>query len=267
MSKPKTITIINREAPGGGAVILPPEKGELTISPTVGLVQMSWTDSELAERIKKEMAEVENVGRVAVYRAIGIGIQLIFKRDSGQRGDLGSFIDGNFEKKKRSTLFNYIRVARDFLENARALDRKTHKLLSWDAVAPVTSTQLHLFMSPEAEHFDGILKKLVKYVGNRSLSDLYRSLTEQEMNPPNHTGKKLKTMTAIQKLAQREKDALQTGNDIASFRGVKKKDGTWDADWVCMKTPDLGKLADLLEMFRADVAAEIKRRKAEEAAR
>lgn len=231
--------------------ILAPEKAGSLVETVSNWKQCfhKATPSDVAAGIKRDMEESERFGRASVYGAITIGLRLIFIRDNGPRGTLQDFIEDHFDGTTRRTLGNHMRAAQGFLNASGILDKRTHRLRDGAALAPIFETQLHLFMSPEAERFDGILKKLTKYVGDRSLRDLLKIMQEADSSPPKNYGNAGgANKPSPQKRARA--DAMETLDQIQAFMASK--------EWVFLDEGDLARLDNLLAEFHAQVGAHIK---------
>jgi hypothetical protein len=131
--------------------------------------------AHIAEAIKADIDRFERTTKEAAFCALRIGLSLMYIRDSGAYGALTKFIKTHFGKAhSERTLFRYIAIAEAFAKDTGLVEKKTHKLTNGQAIAPILETQLELFTDPAAQ-FDGAMKKLMAWVGERGLSDLYKA--------------------------------------------------------------------------------------------
>lgn len=168
------------------------------------------SEDSLAEAIHADIERFERTSREAAFSALRIGLGLIFVRDNGPRGALMAFIRKYFSKAHgERTLMRYIVIAEQFAKDAGLLERKTQKLTNGEAISPIMSTQLELFADPKAK-FEGAMKKLVKWVGHRGLSDLYKHETKlnatKSSKLPQHTDEapRIKTVQDLHAEAEDE---------------------------------------------------------------
>ncbi|MES2598637.1 MAG: hypothetical protein V4662_25100 [Verrucomicrobiota bacterium] len=143
---------------------------------------MGMDEATMAAAIKDDIQRYERTSKEAAYVALRIGLRLIWIRDNEAYGSLTSFIKQNFGGAKSSaTLYNYISTAGQFLKDAGMLDKTTHKLTgkALTAAAPIVTEQLELFTDPKAK-LEGTMKKLVKWVGTRGLSEIYKDLAAKK---------------------------------------------------------------------------------------
>lgn len=183
----------------------------LAVMPQVAPLETSLQPSTaegLAESIKADIARYERTSREAAFIALRIGLRLVWVRDNQPYGTLAQFIGAHFENKAERTLRRYISCTDTFLQEAGMLDKKTHRLTgkAWSATAPIVEEQLDLFTDPAAKH-DGAMKKLIKWVGERGLADIYKELEERrkEGRPPPKPTKD----SAANRLANQQDEVLQ----------------------------------------------------------
>jgi len=253
MSKSQSIT------PTGAVTVLPPE-GQLSNTWTIpstwkspALGQLHSEDA-LADHIQQKLDLSNRYGRMSAFVAIQIGIVLIAFRDNSAWGGFTAFMKRRFPKAK-STLYNYMRVAGDFLTEAKLRDRK-FKLTDVDAVSPILETQLDLFISPEAQKMQGVLRKLVKWVGDRSLQEIYRNLSHEdddEDGPPSGSGKGRKKLTEAQEIALLEKEAHEATDRLRLFLGAKPDGKGFEGKWTVLGIEPLAQLDTLLSTFQRAV--------------
>jgi hypothetical protein len=133
------------------------------------------TPDEMADAIRADVATFDRHTRLAAFVALRIGLRLLWIRDNGRHGDIGKFIAAHLKDVSRRSLNNYLNVAECFAVECKLVDRKTHLLSNGDRVAPILNEQLELFADPKAR-FEGELQKVVKWVGDRGLSQIYRDI-------------------------------------------------------------------------------------------
>lgn len=155
--------------------VLPPSLTR--VSDDTVAVNTCLTPENIASAIEADIERFERSSREAAFSALRIGLSLIFIRDTGERGALMRFIREHFSKGRERTLMRYIGIAESFAKEAGLVERKSKLLTNGDAIAPILETQLELFTDPKAK-FDGAMKKLVKWVGERGLADLYAQKTK-----------------------------------------------------------------------------------------
>lgn len=146
------------------------------LPPTTTLATASdhLTPEHLATEIKADIARFERTAREAAFIALRIGLRLIWVRDNTPRGSLAGFIRDHFDGiHSERTLQRYISVSERFAIDAGLVEKRTLKLTDAAKVSPILDAQLDLFTDPQAK-FDGAMKKLVTWVGDRGLSDLYK---------------------------------------------------------------------------------------------
>lgn len=159
-------------------VVIPPKKSSLTRVSDATLSVNPLSEDSLAEAIHADIERFERTSREAAFSALRIGLGLIYVRDNGQRGSLMAFIRKHFSRAHHErTLMRYIVIAEQFAKDAGLMEKKTQKLTNGSAIAPIMETQLELFSDPKAK-FDGAMKKLIKWVGERGLTDLYQQKTK-----------------------------------------------------------------------------------------
>lgn len=162
---------------------------------------------EMAEAIKSDIAIYERTSREAAFIALRIGLRLIWIRDNEAFGSLTSFIKEHFDTaKSERTLFRYIAITGQFLQESGMFDKKTNKLTgkALEAATPIVTEQLELFTDPEAK-LEGALKKLVKWVGDRGLAQIYKGLEATRHSAPPKPTK----ASAAKRLENQNDEALQ----------------------------------------------------------
>lgn len=231
----------------------PTQAAGLNVATVATLQLVALNDHEaLAQEIRQDLAEHERTSRQAAFLALRVGVRLVWLRDNAERGLLLHFMEAHFPQSRR-TLYNYIRIADAFIRDAGLCDRKTHKLTDGNAVAPILQEQLELFTDPQAK-LEGAVKKLVKWVGDRGLTDIYRQLEARHEAPGSggKTGKPampagdiIADMSAKRSLAQHATSDLR-----AFFEGRA---------WQDLDREEQGALLALLEKFTTHLKKELRR--------
>lgn len=202
----------------------------------------------LAAQIRADMDCYDRMSRDAALIALRVGLRLIWIRDNQAHGTLQMFMAEHFADKGQRTLYRYITVADQFLTDAGLRDKATFKLTgkSLAAVAPICEVQLELFSDPEAR-LEGALKKLVKWLGDRGLAEIYREMEGRKSGhtmPPKH-GKGGRPSTEsitpeMYRLAAQEQAEL-----LLRFYGGKS--------WRWLDDDELIELERLIEPFHSEV--------------
>jgi hypothetical protein len=196
MSKSRRIT----------ADIVTPDTGD-TVSLVPNPTQLDAP--QLAQAIEQDISRFERTAKEAAFLALRIGIRLVWVRDNSQFGGLTKFLKQFDGRQSERTLKRYISVADRFLADAGLVEKRSRKLTNGDAIAPILSTQLELFTDPAAK-FEGAMQKLLKWVGDRGLSDLYKeaagSYTRRDDNGQITAGKG--KMKSAAELAQEAEDEI-----------------------------------------------------------
>lgn len=182
MARPKPTTTVD---------VLPPEGAStatMAVLPNVAVLTLSA--EQIAAAIKADIDQHERASRQAAFIALRVGLRLVWIRDNSMYGSLAQFTKAHFGGKAERTLFRYIRLADDFLHDAGLLDKSTHRLTgkALEKAAPIVTEQLELFTDPKAK-LEGAIKKLVKWVGDRGLAELYKALEAKAPAKPPRTGK------------------------------------------------------------------------------
>lgn len=237
-------------APLVSTEVLPPEKqmsnvGHLPPGPLSN-------EAAIVAAIQHDLAACERHTRAAAFLAMRVGIALIWVRDNGSHGDLGPFIKQHFKAFSRSTLYNYITVADGFLAECKLKDKKTARLSNGEAVAPLLSEQLDLFIDAKAKHA-GVIKSAVAWVNKRGLSQIYRDIAaaRAEDLPPSRKGKK-----PDPKRPQEEIDRETALAYLTTLRDYRDG-GTWQN----LYTAELAELEADISKFNSDAAKLLKDRR------
>lgn len=190
--------------------------------------------SDLADAIRADLELYDRSTNIAAFAAIRNGVRLMWVRDQGQRGDLTRFVKSISKRNQcERTLYRHLAAAEQFAKDAGLLEKKTQKLTNGDKVAPILAVQLELFADPKAK-FEGALKKLVKWVGERGLADLYK----QTVAAKTTRSVKLATLPPIQKThadlcEEGEEEIIATLNALDAWflaeHHVRVKPATRDA--------------------------------------
>jgi len=241
MSKAKSVSV----------EVLPPA-ADLAVPTEPKLLPVAiWGGSEvsLATRIHQEMEATERLARASVYTALRVGIVLGMIKESGH-GNLGKFLESHFKSKCRATLTKYQAVANAFLNKAKLKDAQ-HKITDAKAVSPLLEAQPDLFLSPDAQQLQGVLKEAHSWVNGRGLNQIFRDLaaTGKKSLPPaqhgndgNHDKRKITPQ-------QRREEALETVGEMKTF--------CESDDWKFLHLGELGQLANHLADFSAAVKKQV----------
>lgn len=176
-----------------------------TVSPVPNPTQLDAP--QLARAIEDDISRFERTSKEAAFLALRIGIRLAWVRDNKEYGGLGKFLKEFAGRQSERTLFRYIAVADRFLADAGLLEKRTHKLANGDAVAPILATQLELFTDPTAK-FEGAMAKLIKWVGDRGLSDLYKAAGYNRRGDDGQITAGKGRMKSAEELAQEAEDEI-----------------------------------------------------------
>jgi hypothetical protein len=211
----------------------------------------AWTPAQHAASILADVKTFESHSRIAAFVALRIGLRLVWVRDNGSHGDIGKFIVGHLGGMSRSSLANYMNVASRFVLDAKLVDKKTHLLSDGGAVAPILNEQLELFADPEAV-FEGALKKVVKWVADRGLSQIYKDIAAEGKRPAPPAGGNKQKLTESERRAQNTKDAEAL---LAQF-------STWyeSGTWKLLDDKQLDQLRALGAKFHLEAPAIVKGR-------
>lgn len=151
--------------------IVPPQIGNVANLQDVATL----TPEVMAATIREDIAIFDKHTRLAAFVALRVGLRLLWVRDNGEHGDMKHFIDAHLQGIARRSLTNYMNVAIAFCKDAKLVDKKTHRLTNGEAVSPILDEQLDLFTDPQAV-FEGAVKQVVKWVGDRGLSRIYHDI-------------------------------------------------------------------------------------------
>lgn len=217
-----------KKAPLAKVELLAPEKPGSAKSATVALLPTApslGTEKAFVDGIREDLQTSERFAQAAVYVAMRIGIRLVFFRDNNEHGALDPFLKKHFANSRR-TLFNYIRIADEFLAESKLTDKRTHKLTNASSVAPILEEQLDLFAAPKGKGklLQPSAKKLVAWVGTRGLTQIYKDIaaSHDAPMPPSRKGK-----AAADKRSTREIDEDDLRNAFQTFREEWITDGAW----------------------------------------
>lgn len=231
----------------------------VAVLPHVAVVALS--PDEMASQIKADMESYDRMSRDAALIALRVGLRLIWIRDNEVYGSLKAFMAEHFRDMSERTLFRYIRLADSFLTDAGLRDRATFKLTgkALAAVAPICEVQLELFSDPQAV-LEGALKKLVKWVGDRGLAQIYRELEAKKNDslPPRH-GKGGRIADGAITPEMRRVAALEQAELLNVFLGGRA--------WEHLEDDELAQLDALLDQFACGVREILQARRAATEAR
>lgn len=182
----------------------PSTGGKLATVASLPLVSdFGLTETEMVKQIKADQAAFDNVSRNAAIIALRIGLRLVWIKNNAPHGSLETFIRTHFDEHSRRTLARYIKIADQFVTDAGMRDGKTFKLTDAAKIAPILHEQLELFTDPHAK-LNAALTKVVKWIGDRGLTAIYRDLSQEEaaLPPTGHQAtakKKKKTPEQVQR--------------------------------------------------------------------
>ena len=168
----------------------PDRGGKLaTVASLQCVANLQLSEAELVTQIKADQAAFDNVSRNAAIIALRIGLRLVWIKNNAPHGSLEIFIRTHFDDRSRRTLSNYIKIADQFVTDAGMRDGKTFKLTDSAKIAPILHEQLELFSDPHAK-LNAALTKVVKWIGDRGLTQIYRDLSHEEaaLPPSGHQG-------------------------------------------------------------------------------
>ena len=233
-----------------------------TVASLQPLANFDENKASLAAQIRADMDSYERMSRDAALIALRVGLRLIWIRDNAPHGGLLTFMAEHFADKSQRTLYNYIRVADQFLTDAGLRDKATFKLTgkALAAVAPICEVQLELFSDPEAR-LEGALKKLVKWLGDRGLAEIYREMEAKKGNSlPPRSGKGGRPAHDSITPAQRREAAVEWMQQLGMFHTSKA--------WEWLEDAEMAELDNLLDRFSGGVREILRaRREAAEAKR
>lgn len=219
-------------------------------------------EGQMAAEIKSDIERYERTSREAAFIALRIGLRLIWIRDNNAYGSLAKFISAHFTSKGKGngerTLKRYIAIAGQFLKDAGMLDKKTHLLTgkALELAAPIVTEQLELFTDPQAK-LEGAMKKLVKWVGDRGLADIYKDLeSRKKSNTPPPGGKSAKNDFkggASTRYADGEDDEAvmyEAKRDLARDHHIPDIIAMRDGGaWQCLDEDDAAYLTNTLDQW------------------
>lgn len=179
------------------------------------------TVANMTEAIRDEVVGFERYSRMSAFLAIRIGLRLLWVRDNMHHGALNEVITAMKPEVSRRSLTNYMNVAGRFLLEAKMLDKRTHQLKDAEAIAPILSERLELVAGSDAD-LTGPIKKLIRWVGDRGLSALYKDLAAENHKPAPPTGRK-----AQQTEAQRREQAIRDAEAMLESLAQWHEGDTW----------------------------------------
>lgn len=186
--------------------------GKLATVASLPLVaDFDLTESEMVKQIKADQAAFDNVSRNAAIIALRIGLRLVWIKNNAPHGSLETFIRTHFDEHSRRTLARYIKIADQFVTDAGLRDGKTFKLTDSAKIAPILHEQLELFTDPHAK-LNAALTKVVKWIGDRGLTQIYRDLSHEDaaLPPTGHQGSAAKKMKTPEQKQREEFEASLT---------------------------------------------------------
>jgi hypothetical protein len=188
-------------------------------------------ESELARQIQADHEACERSSRLLAVASLRNGIRLAWVRDHSPKKSALPFIEEYLPGLSQRTAYNYLKIADVFLQDAGLKDKKTFKLTDASKIAPLLSTQLELFDTQEMKA-EGAMKKLLKWIGDRGLSQIYRDLSGEAPDHKLTGGARTKTKKTARDL---HKEALEALHDLLGLR-----QGDW---WQHL---DQGEMATLI---------------------
>lgn len=219
--------------------------------PTVGNFTGADFEAELVRQIKADHEVCLKTSKLIAVASLRNGIRLAWVRDNSEKNAALPFIALHFPEWSKSTAYNYLKIADQFLQDAGLKDKKTFRLTDASKIEPILSTQLELFDSQEMK-LEGAMKKLVKWIGDRGLSQIYRDLSTEAPSDHKLTGgnrtRKAKTAKEIHKAAK---------ESLVDF--IALKTGKW---WKQLDEEEVAALVTHLNEWTKDIAAHIKAPKA-----
>lgn len=239
--------------------VIPPAKTDtVSVLPHLAVSALTaLTPERIAADLIADHEAFERTSKQAAFIALRIGIRLIWLRDNSAHGSLAPFMAAHLPTLSERTLYRYIKIADDFLTTAGLRDKKTHLLTgkALEQAAPILTEQLELFTDPKAR-LEGALKKLVKFVGDRGLADLYRSLEAKTgaPSPPPGGGKKGRLADTPQNAGLKLEQIIEHAREeLQTLRSIHEADA-----WRRLPGDELAPLETLLETWLADVRAALK---------
>jgi hypothetical protein len=188
-------------------------------------------EAELARQIQEDHSACERSSQLLAVASVRNGIRLAWVRDNSAKKSALPFISEHFPHWSQRTCYNYIKIADVFLQDAGLKDKKTFKLTDASKIAPLLSTQLELFDTQEMKA-EGAMKKLLKWIGDRGLSQIYRDLSGEAPDHKLTGGARTKAKKTARDL---HKEALEALHDLLGLR-----QGDW---WQHL---DQGEMATLI---------------------
>ena len=230
-----------------------------TVAELPQLAELPLSEAQMASEIKADIERYERTSREAAFIALRIGMRLIWIRDNEAYGSLSGFIATHFGAAKgKRTLERYITTAAQFLRDAGMLDKKTHLLTgkALETAMPIMAEQLELFTDPQAK-LEGAMKKLVKWVGDRGLADIYKDLeSRKKSNTPPPGGKSAKNDFkggASTRYADGEDDEavmFEAKRDLAKEHHIPDIIAMRDGGaWQCLDEDDAAYLTNTLDQW------------------
>jgi hypothetical protein len=188
-------------------------------------------EAELVRQIRADHEACERSTKLVAVSSLRNGIRLAWVRDHSPKKSALPFIAEHFPLWGKSTAYNYLRVADQFLLDAGLKDKRTFMLTDASKIEPILSTQLELFDSSEMK-LEGAMKKLIKWIGDRGITQIYRDLSSEAPEQKLTGGARTKTKKTARDL---HKEALEALHDLLGLR-----QGDW---WQHL---DQGEMATLI---------------------
>lgn len=177
---------------------------------------MGGTAKDIAAQIIRDHNALEFASRHIALFALRIGLRLVLLKSLGGHGSLEPFFKEHFSgegKPSRRSLFNYIRMADQFVSDCGLRDGKTHKLTDGAAIQPLVDAQPEALAHPGMQP-TGIVAKAMQWIGGRGLTQIYTDLSaEEEVTLPAGGGGSGGKKPTKQTPEETAREAFKTGLD------------------------------------------------------
>lgn len=203
-------------------------------------------EQELARQIRADHEACEKGSRLIAVASLRNGIRLAWVRDHSAKGSALPFINEYLPEVSTRTAYNYLKIADQFLLDAGLKDKKTFRLTDATKIEPLLSSQLELFDTSEMK-LEGAMKKLVKWIGDRGITQIYRDLSSEEPNHKLTGGKRTKGKKTAKDL---HKEALEDLQDLLALRS-----GPW---WKQLDEAEVATLITALHEWGKEITAHTK---------
>jgi hypothetical protein len=199
----------------------------------------------VAAAILADRLEGERYARASVFAVMRAGLQLLLIRDTNAYGGLAKFFREHKEAlggKTERTWYNHLRIAYNFAVDAGLTDHKTTKLTNGEKIAPIIAATLASIT--EGKH-TGVIGQMVKWVNDRTITQLYNDLShEPPPTPPSpKAGRKNKE---TDERAEQLADALNGRAALVCFRELKHWRHFNEVEMTVLQKELLGFLKDTI---------------------